>query len=294
MVEYVENEKFNILCSFLSEIERRMYFNMFESRRHGDDCLRDKDFEERIRKEGMHYEMYLTFLRYRKWRNIYCEKIYNYFYVDANEFANKLANYLTSERKEKHLVSTYVRKVNSNEVSFLLVHPENVTDFSNFEEEKSIHLINAWLTNYDTSNKVNLVNPFVSVEVNGSKLFASTKVFAYLRCLGSSGYYDCKEFIEGKYFKDRYDIWAYYDEKDIVVKFTSKVVTEIANGLNIDFNTFPSFNRLVKYFEGILTEYKEKYNMNRYGVFQHDIETKEMLTDIEIMCYLEDKELFEV
>ena len=72
------------------------------------------------------------------------------------------------------------------------------------------------------------------------------------------------------------------------------MVTEIANGLNIDFNTFPSFNRLVKYFEGILTEYKEKYNMNRYGVFQHDIETKEMLTDIEIMCYLEDKDYFEV
>ena len=294
MVGYVDNEKFNILSSLVCEFNHVSWQHYEEAMERESYSYRTHEEKiKRIRENNELYNYYINFLVYRKWRNVYCEKIYNYFYVDASEFANKLANYLTSEKKEKHLVSTYVRKVNSNEVSFLLVHPENVTDFTSFEEDKSIHLINAWLTNYDASNKVNLVNPFVSVEVNGSKLFASTKVFAYLRCLGSSAYYDCKEFTEGKYFKDRYDVWANYDEKDIVVKFTSKVVTDIANSLNIDLNTFPVFERISKFFHNIISGYKDDYSMEIYRVFIRDARPIEELADIEITYYLKNKHLFE-
>ena len=294
MIGYVDNENFNILCSLVVNFGENAWQMRFESGRFGDSCLRTKEFEKRIRQKGQHYSYYLEFLKCRKWRNIYCEKIYNYFYVDASEFANNLANYLTSERKEKYIVSTHIRRISNNDVSFLLVHSENVIDFTNFEEDKSIHLINAWLTNYDTSNKVNLVNPFVSVEVNGNKLFASTKVFAYLRCLGGSGYYDCNEFIENKYSENVHnDVVSAYNRDKSVEEFASKRGAEIANSLKIDLNSFPAFDRISKVFSDLIMGCKEKNLMELYRVFRNDVTGYKELADVETMYYLENKHLFE-
>lgn len=302
MVGYVENESFNLVCAMSN------YFYEITINRNNDigaktewDSCTYLEYAERVREKGEDYRFYLELLKYKKLRDVYSRKILSYFNVERESFAKELADYLTKQENESYIVSEYVRRVNNNDISFLLVHPENVSDFTSFEENKKIYLITAWLKNFERENDkyINLVNPVCSVVLNGRELYIGTKVFSELHCLGENGFYASMEFRsyadmlhEPELFEVDNIIDDGLEKYESINEFLDKKVENIANNTKVDLNLFPQFEETYKENSRIV-DYRQRFRMSDTYRVHGDVRLNSNLTDIEITYYLENKHLFE-
>lgn len=306
MVTYVDNENFNLLCALTVRFSRIVEESDEAIGQHSEwDNCSDIEYIERVRNGGEEGDCFLDLLKYRKLRNIYCEKIFSYFNVDKNIFAKDLADYLTSTKSEKYVVSEYTKTLLNNEVTFLLVHAESESNFENFEENEKIYLITAWLKNYasESDNYVNLINPFCGIILNGKQLYYGSKVYSHFKCFDENAYYDSQEFVslvnvlyenrEERHFE--YVVADNYDSLEPIEEFLDNYVIKIANSIKVDPYTFPCFEEEINDEENseYLKNYRKWYRLKEKFLFRYDFPVHHGLEDIETMYYLENKHLFE-
>lgn len=304
MVTYVDNENFNLLCALTIRFHT-ITENSHEKigqQSEWDNCS-DIEYIERVREEHQLKVRFLDLLKYRKLRNIYCEKIFSYFNVAKNIFAKDLADYLTSTKSEKYVVSEYTKTLLNNEVTFLLVHAESESNFENFEKNEKIYLITAWLKNYtsESDNYVNLINPFCGIILNGKQLYYGNKVYSHFQCFAENAYYDSQEFVslvnvlyenrDNRWFSDV--IQDNYEDLEPIEEFLDDYVIKIANSIKVDPYTFPCFEEEMKENVDYLNDYRRWYELDGEILFIYDRPVHHGLEDIETMYYLENKHLFE-
>lgn len=303
MVGYVENENFNLVCAMsicFHRIARDKNDDIW-MKSEWDSCTTE-EYVERVREKHEDYENYIKVLKYKKLKNIYSKKIYSYFNVERNGFAKELADYLTKQESEAYIVSEYVRRVNNNDISFLLVHPENVSDFTSFEENKKIYLITAWLKNCESEQDklVNLVNPFCSIVLNGKELYFGSKVFSWFQVFAENSFYTSLEFKSITNILQTHDFWDVedlmndeYEKHKNIVTFIDSVVKNLANKAKVDLSSYPQFKEEKEDGGEVFIDYRRWYKFSDRESIASELYPAVVIQDIEITYYLENKHLFE-